>query len=95
MGEASGAGDGLELATRLRPDVVMIDQQMPALAGVDALTSLRTSLPDAAIILATAGDVERLRAGAAAAGADVVLQKSGRLSEVTGAIRQLAEQRAR
>ncbi len=44
VGEASNGGDAVEMARRLRPDVVVMDIRMPVLNGIDAtrhLTSLR------------------------------------------------------
>lgn len=66
-------GDGLSaltLARELRPDLVITDQQMPNLAGLDLLRRLRSDLPEVPVILITSEGsealaVEAMRAGAA------------------------------
>ncbi len=66
-------GDGLSaltLARELHPDLVITDQQMPNLAGLELLRRLRADLPDLPVILITSEGsealaVEAMRAGAA------------------------------
>src|ERR1700740_3243788 len=47
-----------------RPDVTLMDLQMPEMGGVDALSAIRAEFPDARFIILTtyAGDVQALRA---------------------------------
>jgi DNA-binding NarL/FixJ family response regulator len=48
------AGDGLqgvELAGRLHPDVIVLDQSMPHLDGIDALPMLREAAPNAVVVM--------------------------------------------
>lgn len=56
VGAAPDAVAGLELAGQLRPEVVILDHQMPVLSGLDILPRLRATLPDAQIVLWTSGD---------------------------------------
>jgi DNA-binding NarL/FixJ family response regulator len=57
-----------------RPDVTLMDLQMPGLNGVEAIISIRSEFSDARIIVLTAytGDVQRLRALEAGARAYVL-----------------------
>jgi diguanylate cyclase (GGDEF)-like protein len=50
---AADGEQGLQMARRLRPDVVITDQRMPVMSGVDFLTHLREELPHTIRILLT------------------------------------------
>ena len=69
VGAASNGAEAVELAEQLRPDVVLMDLNMPVLDGVAATALLREQLPDIAVLVLTtyAGDdsvFPALRAGA-------------------------------
>jgi uncharacterized protein (TIGR02266 family) len=73
---ASGA-EGLELARRERPQVVVVDLEMPALGG-DAVCAELKADPELAampVVIVTAGDSGEEHARAVRAGADDVLAK--------------------
>lgn len=82
--------DGLEAVAayqRLKPDIVLLDLQMPNLDGVQTVTRLREVDPDARIIILTtfAGDAQAIRA--LRAGAAGYLLKTNVRSELFVAIR--------
>jgi two-component system, NarL family, response regulator LiaR len=52
-GEAADGKEAIEAATRLRPDVILMDLVMPKLDGVAAMRSLRERVPDARVIVLT------------------------------------------
>lgn len=52
-GEAADGQEALEVAARLRPDVVLMDLVMPRLDGVAAMRALRESVPRARVIVLT------------------------------------------
>lgn len=69
VAEANDGAAAIEQYQRFRPDVTLMDLQMPGLNGVDATTAIRAVNPDARIIILTTfgGDVQvarGLRAGA-------------------------------
>jgi DNA-binding NarL/FixJ family response regulator len=71
VGEASSGRESVELFRQLRPDVVLMDVQMPDMSGIDALIAIRGEFPSAKVIVLTtyAGDAlaqRALRAGAQA-----------------------------
>ncbi len=51
IGSATDGQQGVEMATQLRPDVVVLDQQMPNLDGLDALPLIRQACPGARIVM--------------------------------------------
>ena len=53
VGEAKAGLQAVELATRLRPDVVLLDLGLPDLAGRDVLTRLRDVAPGAKVVVFT------------------------------------------
>jgi DNA-binding NarL/FixJ family response regulator len=60
----SGGGEAIEKFRTLRPDVTLMDLQMPEMSGLDAIVAIRGEFPDARIIVLTnhAGDVQIVRA---------------------------------
>jgi len=71
VAEASTGREGIERFRAVRPDVTLLDLQMPEMGGIDALIAIRSEWPSAKVIVLTTygGDVlaERaLKAGAQA-----------------------------
>ena len=69
VGEAQNGAEALRLAAELKPDVVLMDVQMPVLDGVAATRRMRAEHPNCRVILLTTFDddeyvFEGLRAGA-------------------------------
>lgn len=69
VGEAGNGEEALRLAARLRPDVILMDLQMPVLDGVESTRRLRAAHPECRVIVLTTFDddeyvFEGLRAGA-------------------------------
>ena len=64
VGEASNGHEAIELFRQHRPDVTLMDLQMPEMGGIDALSAIRAEFPEARIIVLTtyAGDVQVFRA---------------------------------
>ncbi|MEK6799817.1 MAG: response regulator [Planctomycetota bacterium] len=69
VGEASDGGEAVDLYKQLHPDVVTLDIVMPKIGGIDALKAIRTSDPNAKVIMISAIDqreplMEALKLGA-------------------------------
>jgi DNA-binding NarL/FixJ family response regulator len=69
VGEAADGRQAIDLASRLRPDLVLMDLSMPVLNGIEATRQLTTLLPEIKVVVLTASmedeDLfEALRAGA-------------------------------
>ncbi len=89
VGEASDGREAIQLFRMHRPDVTLMDLQMPGMNGLDALIAIRNEYPDAKIVVLTtyAGDVLILRA--LKAGAQAYLLKNTLHKELLETIRRI------
>ena len=64
IAEASDGAEAIEQFRKHRPDVTLMDLQMPNMSGIDAISAIRNEFPGARIIVLTtyAGDVQVMRA---------------------------------
>src|ERR1700721_3655255 len=87
VGEASNGREAIEQFRSHRPDITLMDLQMPEMNGIDALIAIRSEFPDAKVIVLTTyvGDVQILRA--LKAGAHAYLLKNTLHKELLDAIR--------
>ena len=74
VGACSNGREAIDQFRKLRPDVTLMDLQMPVMSGREAIAAIRGECPDARLIVLTtyAGDVEVVRAFKAGASAFVV-----------------------
>src|SRR3954447_2899593 len=86
-GEAANGADAVERFRELQPDVTLMDLQMPAMGGTEAIRAIRKEFPLARIVVLTTydGDVEAQRA--LEAGASGYLLKSSPRTDLLEAIR--------
>ena len=89
VGEASNGRDAIQQFRAHRPDVTLMDLQMPEMTGVDAIIAIRNEFPQARIIVLTTytGDVQIVRA--LKAGAQGYLIKDLLHKELLDAIRKV------
>ena len=87
VAQATNGREAIQQFRMHRPDVTLMDLQMPEMGGLDALIAIRTDFPDARIIVLTTyeGDVHILRA--LKAGAQAYLLKNTLHSELMQTIR--------
>ena len=89
VGEASDGREAIQQFRMHRPDVTLMDLQMPEMNGVDALIAIRNESPEAKIIVLTtyAGDVQIIRA--LKAGAQAYLLKNTLHKELLETVRKV------
>jgi len=54
VAECADGTEALELARRLRPDVVLLDIRLPGMSGIDVARALRQDLPEIKVVILTA-----------------------------------------
>ncbi len=91
VGEAANGMEAVERAAALRPDVVLMDLEMPALDGVEATRRIAEQLPATPVIVLTAFDTDDRIIGAVEAGARGYLLKGATRDEIFRAIRVARE----
>ena len=91
VGEASDGAAALDLAAVLRPDIVLMDFDMPRLDGIATAGALRSACPQASVIFIGFHDDARMREIAADAGAAAFVAKSMPASVLLDSIRQVAQ----
>ena len=87
VAEASNGREAIEQFRTHRPDVTLMDVQMPEVNGIDAIVKIREEFPDARIIVLTTYTGDAQAARAFKAGASGYLLKSMVRKELTDTIR--------
>lgn len=93
VGEARDGAEGVSLALRERPDVVLMDLRMPGVDGVEATRKLRSDvrLTATRVLVLTTFDGDAELVAALRAGASGFLAKSAGPDELIAAVRAVAE----
>ncbi len=87
VGEAESGAEAVEIVVELRPDVVMLDLEMPEMDGVETLKRLREDDPDIRVIVFTAFDTDERILAAVQAGAQGYLLKGVPRDQIFEAVR--------
>lgn len=91
IGEGSNGVEGVQLARSLKPDVILMDINMPEMDGIKAAEQITLDIPGVGIImLSVQGDQEYLRK-AMSAGAREYLTKPFSIDELVNAIRRVKD----
>jgi len=88
--EAADGVEGIKRAKQHRPDVILLDLNMPGLSGLEALQLLVEDLPDSAVIVLTVSEEGEELAAALRSGARGYLLKNIETEALTTAIRRAA-----
>lgn len=87
VGEAADGTETVRLAERLKPDVILLDLEMPGMDGVAVLNKLRDTGSTARTVVFTAYDTDERILGALRAGARGYLLKGASRQEIFDAVR--------
>jgi len=90
VGEASDGGEAVELASRLKPQVVVMDCAMPKTNGLDATRQILADAPDVAILMLSMHSEDTLVRQALAAGARGYILKSAMDLDLAAAVKRVA-----
>ena len=93
VGEAVDAVAAVDQYLRLRPDVMLVDLNMPGGGGIEAIRKIRALVPDARIVILTTYDGDEDVHRGLLAGASAYLLKQSGLDEVVHCVRQVAANR--
>jgi len=90
VGEAETAEDAVRSLPRLRPDVVVIDIEMPGIGGIDGTERIKERAPEARVLVLSMHDRPQDVRRAFDAGADGYLPKAAADEDLVRAIRAVA-----
>ena len=91
VGEASNGADAVQQAERQRPDVVILDINMPELSGLEAISRILAILPHTEILVLTLDDSEETARQGLSAGARGYILKSDAALNIVNGVRSLCE----
>jgi len=91
VGDAGDASEAQRRAEQLKPDLILLDNHLPGVNGVDALPALRAALPQVRIILLTVSEDESDLAAALKAGANGYLLKTMDADALVAAIMRVMQ----
>ncbi|TCK18151.1 LuxR family two component transcriptional regulator [Thiogranum longum] len=90
VGEASTGEEAVELARSVKPDVVLMDVQIPGIGGMEATRRICRVCPDTGVVVVTVDVSDPFPAQLLEAGASGYLTKHCDVDEITDAIRAVA-----
>jgi DNA-binding NarL/FixJ family response regulator len=91
VGEAANGAEAVELASQLRPDVVIMDVNMPDMDGVEATRRIKRQFPEIQIVALSMLEEDSGSRLMLNAGASAYLPKDGPSGELFARIRNLRQ----
>lgn len=89
VGEASDGEEALEVFINIRPDVVVMDFELPKLDGPEAVAAIRSEDPAACILMLTVSEAEESVWRSVEAGASGYVLKSAPREDIVAAVRSV------
>ena len=93
VAEAGSVADAVRRADLVRPDVILVDLQLPDGTGIDIMNRLRSSHPQILPVVLTSFDDDEALAESREAGARAYILKTVRGAEITDVIKAVADGR--
>ena len=90
VGSASTAAEADALLYRTRPDVVLLDYQLPGTDGLAVCRRIKSDVPTPGVVLYSAFAEPAMTVPAIVAGVDAIVHKAGHTRELFDAIRRVA-----
>ena len=90
IGEAGDAAEALRLAPKLQPDIVLLDNHLPGVSGIDAVKDLRRLMPRTRVLMLTVSEDAQDLSAALRNGAQGYLLKTMEGDVLADAIRRAA-----
>lgn len=91
IGEASNGQEAISLTESLKPDVVLMDLEMPVMDGYETTRQIKTRFPSCRVIALTVHDYESARAEAHRSGVDAFLVKGVPVESIVQTISERKE----
>jgi CheY-like chemotaxis protein len=91
VGAAADGAEALRMIRETRPDLVVLDSDMPRLSGLEVLRTVHTTMPEVRVVMFTLND--DIREAALAAGAAAVVTKDMPLDSLIAELRRAAPPR--
>ncbi|NPA93183.1 MAG: response regulator transcription factor, partial [Chloroflexi bacterium] len=91
VGSAASGKEAVALADKLRPDVVIMDINMPGMDGITATEHIRQRVPYAQIVILTVQDDPNYMRRAMLAGARDFLSKPPTIDELVSAVQRAGQ----
>lgn len=88
VGEAQDVPEAVESVTRLKPDLVILDIQMPGGTGIDALEKIKRDKPAPIVMMFSNDSYSRYRQRCMELGADYFFDKSTEVDKLLTALEQ-------
>ena len=89
--EAADAGEALRCVQRDRPDLILLDNHLPGVRGVDAIAGFKEVAPEVKILMLTVSENEQDLSAALKAGADGYLLKTINAEDLSDSILKVLE----
>ena len=90
IGEASDGDIALDMVTKLKPNIVLLDVIMPKVSGIEALKSIRLVSTDVSILMVTANKDQETVTEAIKAGISGYIVKPFNAKKVLDTVQQVA-----